>query len=234
MPKTTKASLQKSPKQFDTFTPKKDTKINFINTLSPQSKGDGTVIHPGLDSTKSLRSPLHPERILFKTVTRKPHEEIIAYDSDGANEEEERKALEKLRASTSLQPTKLLSNYDCWTDDLSPEEWVARCKASPEGTHAKSLVYHDYQYVWRDVRVLDYDAKKKKFLIQLGQNGMMKYVGRLSLLFHNEDPEKFKQRLQEARERQEIAEDEMRFYHFVFLNLILLLASLLMIQRKRY
>ena len=72
-----------------------------------------------------------------------------------------------------------------------------------------------HRYVWRDVRVLDYDPKRKKFLIQLGQNGMMKYVGRLSLLFHDEDPEKFKQRLQEARERQEIAEDEMRFYHYV-------------------
>jgi len=52
-------------------------------------------------------------------------------------------------------------------------------------------------------------------LIQLIENGMMKYVGRLSLLFHKEDPEKFKQRLREAKERQEIAEDEMRFYHFV-------------------
>ncbi len=107
MPKTTKASLHKSPKQIDTSSPNKNTKISLLTSLSPQSKGDGTIINPGLDSTKSLRSPLHPERILFKTVTRKPHEEIIAYDSDGANEQEERKALSNVRGSTSLQPTKV-------------------------------------------------------------------------------------------------------------------------------
>lgn len=52
-------------------------------------------------------------------------------------------------------------------------------------------------------------------MIQLPGNGLTKYVGRLSLLFHLEDPEKFKERLQLAKERQEIAEDEMRFYYFV-------------------
>jgi len=39
---------------------------------------------------------------------------------------------------------KLLANYDCWTEDLPPEEWIAMCKATPEGTHAKSLMYQDY------------------------------------------------------------------------------------------
>jgi hypothetical protein len=60
-----------------------------------------------------LRSPIHPERILFKTITKKPHEEIIAYDSDGANEAEEKKAINEqaLRRSTSLQPTKVRLSF---------------------------------------------------------------------------------------------------------------------------
>lgn len=72
-----------------------------------------------------------------------------------------------------------------------------------------------FSYIWTDVRVLDYDSKKKKFLIQIVDSGQTKYVGRLSLLFHMEDPELFRQRLRQAKELQEIAEDEMRFYHFV-------------------
>ena len=65
------------------------------------------------------------------------------------------------------------------------------------------------------MKVLDYDPKKKKFLVQVIDQPTLKYVGRLSLRFHEEDPEKFKLRLESAKERQFTAEDEMRFYHFV-------------------
>jgi len=65
------------------------------------------------------------------------------------------------------------------------------------------------------VRVVDYDAKKNKFLIQIIDTGVMKYVKRLSLMFNMEDPFKFRQRVEEAKQRQFTAEDEMRFYHYV-------------------
>ena len=71
------------------------------------------------------------------------------------------------------------------------------------------------RYVWADVKVLDYDAKKRKFLVQVLNNPNLKYVGRLSLMFHEEDPDKFKKRIDEAKERQLAAEDEMRFYRYV-------------------
>lgn len=65
------------------------------------------------------------------------------------------------------------------------------------------------------MQVLDYDPKKKKFLVQVLNSRTQKYVGRLSLQFHEEDPEKFRQRVELAKERQTHAEDEMRFYRYV-------------------
>lgn len=47
------------------------------------------------------------------------------------------------------------------------------------------------------------------------ENGILKYVGRLSLIFNKEDPIKFRQRIEEAKQRQYTAEDEMRFYTYV-------------------
>ena len=52
-------------------------------------------------------------------------------------------------------------------------------------------------------------------MVQVIDQPTLKYVGRLSLQFHEEDPEKFRLRLEVAKERQFTAEDEMRFYHFV-------------------
>jgi hypothetical protein len=52
-------------------------------------------------------------------------------------------------------------------------------------------------------------------LIQIVESGVMKYVKRLSLLFNAEDPFKFRQRVEEAKQRQYTAEDEIRFYKYV-------------------
>jgi dynein heavy chain, axonemal len=45
--------------------------------------------------------------------------------------------------------------------------------------------------------------------------GIEKYVGRLSLLFEDEDPDKFKERLELCKSRQQDAEDEIRFFKYV-------------------
>jgi len=108
-----------------------------------------------------------------------------------------------------------LAKYDCWEDDLPPEVWLEKCKAKPEATHAKTLVYSNYKYIWADVKVLEYDPKRNKFLVQVVNQPTLKYVGRLSLQFNDEDPQKFKRRLDLAKERQLTAEDELRFYKYV-------------------
>jgi len=52
-------------------------------------------------------------------------------------------------------------------------------------------------------------------LVQVVNQPTLKYVGRLSLQFNEEDPQKFKKRLDLAKERQLTAEDELRFYKYV-------------------
>jgi hypothetical protein len=51
-----------------------------------------------------------------------------------------------------------------------------------------SPVYEDKDYVWRPVKVLDYDYKEHKFKVQVFTTGQEKLVTRLSLLFFDEDP----------------------------------------------
>ena len=46
--------------------------------------------------------------------------------------------------------------------------------------------------MWSPVEVLEYDEAEKKYMIKLMGNGAIKLVGRLSLLFNQEDSEKFK------------------------------------------
>lgn len=41
----------------------------------------------------------------------------------------------------NLQGTKDLSKYDCWDQDLTPEEWIERCNMYPERTHASCPFY---------------------------------------------------------------------------------------------
>ena len=46
-------------------------------------------------------------------------------------------------------------------------------------------------------------------------NGIIKYVSRLSLRFHAEDADRFIFRVESAKQRQKVAEDEIRFYNYV-------------------
>jgi len=55
-----------------------------------------------------------------------------------------------------------------------------------------SPVFENKEYVWRPVRVLDYDYKEKKYKVQVISSGQDKLVTRLSLLFFDEDPEQFR------------------------------------------
>jgi len=154
-----------------------------------------------------MRTQIHPERTLFKTRTRLENESILLSEPDMKGESKQ--------TNDAMQPTKQLAKYDCWEDDLPPEVWLEKCKAKPEAAHAKTLVYSNYKYIWADVKVLEYDPKRNKFLVQVLNQPTLKYVGRLSLQFNDEDPQKFKLRLDLAKERQLTAEDEMRFYKYV-------------------
>jgi hypothetical protein len=57
------------------------------------------------------------------------------------------------------------------------------------------------QYLWTEVEVLDYDVKKEKYIVKVISSGVIKEVIRLSLLFREENEEKFKERVEIAKLR---------------------------------
>lgn len=65
------------------------------------------------------------------------------------------------------------------------------------------------------MEVLDYDNESKKFRIRILLSGKEKMVGRLSLMFNEEDHVKFMERVETGKMRQNRAEDEIRFFKYV-------------------
>jgi hypothetical protein len=63
--------------------------------------------------------------------------------------------------------------------------------------------------------VLDYDAKERKYKVLVVATGQQKLVTRLSLLYFDEDPEQFRQRVNQCKERQAVVEAELRFTNYV-------------------
>jgi hypothetical protein len=96
---------------------------------------------------------------------------------------------------------KVLTRYDTWDEDRSIEQWVEYCQARPGQAHALSPVYQGYEYCWKPVEVLSYDHKERKYQVKVVATGQTKLVTRLSLLFFDEDPDKFKERVNLCKHR---------------------------------
>jgi hypothetical protein len=110
---------------------------------------------------------------------------------------------------------KVLTRYDCWSGDRTIEEWLVHCGARAGQAHALSPVYVGKEYAWKPVEVQDYDYKEKKFLVKVCDGEQIKLVTRLSLLFFDEDPELFKERVNQCKKMQQVVEAELRFTNLV-------------------
>lgn len=141
---------------------------------------------------------------------------IVNLGTTGVENEDEMVAVleEEIFLENSLESTKALMNYDCWDDDLDPEEWVRRCKGV-EPPHARSPIFINKRYLWAGVEILAWDKETHKFLVKILLNGQEKFVSRLSLMFLIEDHAKFMERVQVCKQRQQRAEDEIRFFKYV-------------------
>jgi hypothetical protein len=84
-----------------------------------------------------------------------------------------------------------LKDYDCWENDLKPQEWMQKYMNTPGESHGKAPIYQGGEYVWADIELINYDEKSGKFYIRVLSNGLLKFVSRLSIQFKDEDPEKF-------------------------------------------
>lgn len=115
----------------------------------------------------------------------------------------------------NMPGVKVLTRYDTWDEDRTIEDWVEYCQARPGQAHALSPVYQGYEYCWKPVEVLSFDYKERKYKVKVVATNQEKLVTRLSLLFFDEDPDKFKERVNQCKQRQEIVEAELRFTNLV-------------------
>lgn len=114
-----------------------------------------------------------------------------------------------------MQPVKALTRYDTWEVDRTPEEWLAHCAEHPGEYHGISPVFEKGEYLWRPVKVLDYNFATKKYKVEVGDSGQVKMITRLSLLFYDEDPEAFRLRVTQCKQRQRNVEAELKFTEYV-------------------
>lgn len=169
-----------------------------------------------LNVSKTALFKPKPEMASVSTRYAQKNGSIVGLGTTGVENENEEISLveESFFLENSLESTKALMNYDCWDEDFSPENWVRRCKTL-EPPHAKSPIYINKRYIWAGVEILDWYPETRKFLVRILLNGHEKVVSRLSLMFLNEDHAKFMERVQVCKQRQQRAEDEIRFFKYV-------------------
>ena len=114
----------------------------------------------------------------------------------------------------NLKSTKNISEFDCWREEKTPQEWVEFCQDKP-GPHAMSPVYEKGSYNWEPVDVLSYNASEKKFLVKIRKTSQQKKVQRLALRFNDEEEANFEQRVTQARELQSNYEAHTRFIDYI-------------------
>lgn len=136
-------------------------------------------------------------------------------------DEQTREALKLLEAendiftTSDLPPTTFLPRFDLQACDEEEhiQEILERCRAKPDQCHGLSPTYEDYEYIWRPVYVLGYENKRWK--VQMYTTGQVKFVTRLSLVFYEEDPQKFLQRVKNCKALQKQVNDELYFTNLV-------------------
>ena len=119
-----------------------------------------------------------------------------------------------MKESEPVQASKNLKDYDCWDQDLKPEEWLEKYQGKP-GPHGKSPIYQQGEYKWADVELLDYDKPSGKFYVKVLQNGLLKFVSRLAITFADEDSGAFEQRVAFAKQRQRKADNELKLQKYI-------------------
>ena len=158
-----------------------------------------------------LRDTIFPGSPTQKTVTRpeenKARESLNIKDPETIQNEF---PLEMFFVPDKRE-VRLLTRYDTWEKDLSPEEWVKKCKANPDQPHGVCPIYNGDTYIWQPVKVRGYDNSSNRYDVLVTGSGQEKQVTRLALMFFEEDRGLFNLRLKECKERRDIVENELRF-----------------------
>ncbi len=81
--------------------------------------------------------------------------------------------------------------------------------------HGKAPIYNKGEYVWTDIELINYDEKSGKYYVKVLENGLLKFVNRLSIQFRDEDHQKFEERLNLTKERQKKADESVKLLKYI-------------------
>ena len=96
---------------------------------------------------ESLRA--NPHYMIKSQSTKSGFEEVLEHNVSRSSSKESDLSYRLMEVSkdfferNDLQNSKTLSKYDCWDNDLSPEEWVEKCNQQPERPHARCPFYRN-------------------------------------------------------------------------------------------
>ena len=113
-----------------------------------------------------------------------------------------------------------LELFDNTEGDLTPAQWLtlSHSKYPGVGLPAKALFYDRGEWAWRPCRVTGWEEERQVWLIrfEVGDGAVLaKEVKRLSLLFDDEDADRFARRLDACRELREECLSVRRYTSFV-------------------
>lgn len=107
-----------------------------------------------------------------------------------------------------------MARYDCW-EDKDWQEWLRLCRENTKDYDGISPVFENNDYVWRQVKVLDYDEEKMKYKVIFLHSDQIKYVSRLSLLFFNENRAEFEYRKYLCEKRRSNVDEFLLFTRYI-------------------
>lgn len=81
--------------------------------------------------------------------------------------------------------------------------------------YASKFHFLKNRYEWVPVMVEGYNEATKKYKVIVEGSDVSKNVGRLALLFNDDDPVEFKHRIEHSKKLREVADQEMRFLLFI-------------------
>lgn len=156
---------------------------------------------------------------LYKTPYYRKKLEITCFSENASltNNNQDISILEEDYArsySQQLLSIKNLARYDCW-EDKDWKEWLRICKENIKEFDGISPVFENNDYVWRQVKVLDYDEEKMKYKVIFLHSDQIKYVSRLSLLFFIENRSEFEYRKYLCEKRRSNVDEFLLFTRYL-------------------
>ena len=156
----------------------------------------------------------------YNTPYARKKKEITCFSEDSSltinttNIAELEEDYSKCYTNQNLLGIKNLARYDCFQDN-NWSVWLDICKTNNKDFDGLSPVFQNNEYIWRKVKVLDFDEVNLKFKIIFLHSDQIKFVSRLSLLFFDEDKSEFEYRKYLCEKRRTAVDEFLLFTRYI-------------------